>query len=185
MLLWRGSSKNTISRKREKKTKPYPRCPTNQIRHCRARPQSTLLLAPQVSTNQAKKQCRPPLKVKKPDAWDKGGEYKDYKRTQPSGKPLTRLMKPNQNVKSITSVVVILLSLPAHLDYSSKERKERTRPHCTERKASLYQKGRAYRLQKGWLYPRVVILPYFVFAAIVAVVPFGIVSEVPGFLILL
>jgi hypothetical protein len=32
-------------------------------------------------------------------------------------------MKPNQNVKSITSVVVILLSLPAHLDYSSKERK--------------------------------------------------------------
>ena len=56
-----------------------------------------------------------------PDAWDKAGEYKDYKRTQPSGKPLTRLMKPNQNVKSITSVVVILLSLPAHLDYSSKE----------------------------------------------------------------
>jgi len=32
-------------------------------------------------------------------------------------------MKPNQNFKSITSVVVILLSLPAHLDYSSKERK--------------------------------------------------------------
>lgn len=124
-------------------------------------------------------------KGKKPDAWDKGGEYKDYKRTQPSGKPLTRLMKPNQNVKSITSVVVILLSLPAHLDYSSKERKERTRSHCTERKASLYQKGRAYRLQKGWLYSRVVILPYFVLAAIVAVVPFGIVSEVPGFLILL
>lgn len=118
-------------------------------------------------------------KVKKPDAWDKGGEYKDYKRTQPSGKPLTRLMKPNQNVKSITSVVVIL---PAHLDYSSKEKKERTRSHCTERKASLYQKGRAYRLQ-GWLYPRVVILHYSVLAAIVAVVPFGIVSEVPGFLI--
>lgn len=58
----------------------------------------------------------PKGKGKKPDAWDKAGEYKDYKRTQPSGKPLTRLMKPNQNVQSIMSVVVILLSLPAHLD---------------------------------------------------------------------
>ena len=141
MLLWQGSSKNTISRKRKKKTKPYPRCPTNQIRHCRARPQSTLLLAPQVSTNQAKKQCRPP--VKKPDAWDKAGEYKDYKRTQPSGKPLTRLMKPNQNVKSITSVVVILLSLPAHLDYSSKERKELDH---TARKERLHYIKRGERI---------------------------------------
>lgn len=32
-------------------------------------------------------------------------------------------MKPNQKEKEMTPVVVILLSLPAHLDYSSKERK--------------------------------------------------------------
>ncbi|RYQ84092.1 hypothetical protein HN51_058898 [Arachis hypogaea] len=101
------------------------------------------------------------------------------------GKPLTRLMKPNQNVKSITSVVVILLSLPA-----IPQKKERKELDHTAQKERLHYIKRGERIdcRKAALFgqdPRVVILPYFVLAAIVAVVPFGIVSEVPGFLILL
>lgn len=108
--------------------KVRPRCPTNQITHCRARvlPQSTLLLAPKVSTNRAKKQT---TEIGEPFLLMHGtrpGSIENITITQPSGKPLTRLMKPNQNVKSITSVVVILLSiltLP-----QKKGRLRRTRP---------------------------------------------------------